>query len=200
MKPALAFILVLLLSWMAAAQPAARGYMTNGDVVILAKAGFSEDFIIDTIQASRTHFDTAPASLAEMAKEGITERLVRVVAGVGVSAPEPAAAGAAPAAATQASMETVMPGMEQKNRTRVVNPTRVGLAITSQTPYYQTTSFFFGLLKWKVAVGVAPQADQIITPQMAPPAAPARPAARPAYSTPVLVAPANSAVRYVVLP
>ena len=46
--------------------------LTNHDVVVLAKAGFTEEFIIDAILASKSHFDTSPSGLSELAKEATT--------------------------------------------------------------------------------------------------------------------------------
>jgi hypothetical protein len=60
--------------------PLSRGVLTNNDVILLAVAGFSEDFIIATIQSTRhTHFDTSAPCLVDLAKQGITERIIRVM-------------------------------------------------------------------------------------------------------------------------
>jgi len=170
--------------------------LTNHDVVVLAKAGFTEEFIIDAILAGKSHFDTSPGGLAELAKEGLNERVVRAMAGVG-AAPE---AGARPAAQPPASgiypEEMVLPGTEQKTHVQVVKPTRAGLAIAAQTPYYESTSLLFGLYQKRVAVGAVPHADQIIAPQLGP----GSNSSRMMANFPTLVAPAGSARRYVVIP
>lgn len=56
-----------------------RNMLTNRDVVTLATAGFSEEFIIETITTSRTQFDTSADGLADLAKNGVTEQILRVM-------------------------------------------------------------------------------------------------------------------------
>ena len=196
MKP----VLVLLISAgilfrVAGAQTgvAAQKALTNHDVVVLAKAGFTEEFIVDTILAGRSHFDTSATGMAELAKEGLNERVVRVMAGVGTQSETASPAAAPPGTAP---MEMVVPGAGQKTRAQVVKPTRVGLAIASQTPYYESTSLLFGLFHKTVGVGAVPRADQIIAPQLGP----ASNSSRMMANFPTLVAPAGSATRYVVIP
>jgi hypothetical protein len=170
--------------------------LTNHDVVVLAKAGFTEEFIIDAILAGKSHFDTSPGGLAELAKEGLNEHVVRVMAGV-AKAPE---AGARPAAQPSASgpypEEMVLPVTVQKTHVQIVKPTRTGLAIAAQTPYCESTSLLFGLYQKKVAVGAVPRADQIIAPQLGP----GSNSSRMMANFPTLLAPAGSATRYVVIP
>ena len=74
--------------------PLSQNALSNRDVVTLARAGFNEDFIVDVIHTSQTRFDTSVTGLAEMAKEGLTERLIRVM--MWVDAP-PSEAAAPPA-------------------------------------------------------------------------------------------------------
>ena len=178
---------------------AAQKTITNRDVVVLAKAGFSEEFIIDTILAGRSRFDTSSGGLAELAKEGLNERVMRVMAGVGTVSESAAAAPVQPAPAQAAAPEggeMMVPGTERKFKSRVVKPTRVGLAIATDTPYYESTSLLFGLFQRKVGVGAVRQPDQIVSPQMGPTSNSSRMMA----NFPTLVAPSGSGTRYVVIP
>jgi hypothetical protein len=50
--------------------------LTNRDVVTLAKAGFSADFILQTIATSRTKFNASADGLAELAKNGVAEEII----------------------------------------------------------------------------------------------------------------------------
>lgn len=59
--------------------PLAKGVLTNRDVVTLANAGFSEKFILDTIAASSTKFELTADALADLAKSGITEEIIRAM-------------------------------------------------------------------------------------------------------------------------
>jgi hypothetical protein len=202
MKP----ILVVLISacFLAIAAGAQTGApeqktLTNHDVVVLAKAGFTEEFIIDTILAGKSHFDVSPGGLAELAKEGLNEHVVRVMAGV--EAPEGAARVAAQPGAPMASPaaypeEMAIAAPEPRTHVQVVKPTRAGLAIAAQTPYYESTSFMFGLYQKRVAVGVVPRTDQIISPQLGP----GSNSSRMMANFPTLVSPAGSTRRYVVIP
>jgi hypothetical protein len=133
--------------------PYSRNALTNRDVVVLAKAGFNEDFIIETILSSRTQFDTRVDGLADLAKQGMTERLIRVMMNCDESRPAPndsapvvMAAPAPPATAAR----TKLPSREPKAST-------VSMAISRQAPYYQWTSCFWGLWKKKIGIGAGPQ-------------------------------------------
>ncbi|MBZ5624062.1 MAG: hypothetical protein LAQ69_35990 [Acidobacteriia bacterium] len=197
MRPVLVVLVsVCILHGVAGAQTgtAAQKTLTNRDVVVLAKAGFSEEFIIDTILSGRSRFDTSAGGLAELSKEGLNERVVRVMAGVGVAtAPETAGPPAQPG---PSPMEMIVPGTGQKTRVQVVKPSRAGMAIATQTPYYESTSLLFGLFQKKVGVGSVPRLDQIIAPQLGP----SSNSYRMMANFPTLVAPAGSAVRDVVIP
>jgi hypothetical protein len=78
--------------------------LTNPAIVALAAAGFTEDFLIELIRNSRTEFDTSANALASLTKQGINERIIRVMVSVstGVADPSILAANTAPtpAAAT----------------------------------------------------------------------------------------------------
>jgi hypothetical protein len=190
----------------------AQKILTNQDIAVLAKAGFTEEFIVNTILSEKSHFDTSAAGLAELAKEGLNERVVRAMAGAGTgweTGTRPAAQPAGPSVAQPAAQsaaqptvsvaypeEMVVPGTEQRTRVQIVQPTRAGLAIAAQTPYYESTSLLFGLYHKKVGVGVIPRMDQIVSPQLGP----GSNSSRMMANFPTLVAPAGSGVRYVVIP
>jgi len=143
--------------------------LTNKDVVTLAKAGFNEDFIIDTISMSRTQFDFSVNSLAELAKEGLTERLIRCMMMAG--APAPAAVPSASAPPEAVMIAPVMAGNPRGNsrataKTYVVKPSAERQALSSQTPYYERTSIFWGLWKKQVGVSQVPPAEHGAAPAL----------------------------------
>jgi hypothetical protein len=170
--------------------------LTNHDVVVLAKAGFTEEFIIDSILAGKSHFDTSPSGLAELAKEGLNERVVRAMAGVATASEPGTQPAPQPAASSPYPEEMAVPATVQKTHVQVVKPTRTGLAIAAQTPYYESTSLLFGLYHRQVTVGAVPRTDQIIAPQLGP----GSNSSRMMANFPTLVAPAGSVTRYVVIP
>jgi hypothetical protein len=120
-----------------------RSVLSNHDVVTLAKAGFDEEFLVKLIVNSRTHFDTSPDSLAALAEQGITQRIVEVMmnpgAGTQAGAPAPAATGDA-----------------KPVRSSKVSPVR--LAIMENAAYHQSKSLLFGA--WKTEVGVGAPAPK----------------------------------------
>lgn len=63
----------------ASAKGMARNVLTNEGVVLLAEAGYSEGFIIDLIHHKQTQFDVCPEALAWLAKQGLSERIVRAM-------------------------------------------------------------------------------------------------------------------------
>lgn len=63
--------------------------LTNPGIVALAAAGFNEDFLIQLIRNSRTEFDTSANGLASLAKQGINERIIRVVVSVSTGVADP---------------------------------------------------------------------------------------------------------------
>ena len=54
-----------------------RNVLTNSDIVTLANAGFSEAFILQLVTTSTTKFDMTTDALANLAKNGITEMIIR---------------------------------------------------------------------------------------------------------------------------
>lgn len=85
-----AFTLFVSLAAVCAAQvPVPRNVLTNQGVITLAKAGFDEEFVLDAIASSRTRFDTSVDGLADLVKQGLSERIIRMM-----MAPAPASAAA----------------------------------------------------------------------------------------------------------
>ena len=116
-----------------------RNILSNHDVITLAKAGFDEEFLVNVIVSSRTHFDTSADALAALAEQGVTQRIVEVMMNPGVTVTSPGS----PA-----------PVVAKPIRASKVSPAR--LAIMENAPYYETKSVFFGMWKKKVGVGAPP--------------------------------------------
>ena len=96
MNPMRTFILGILLgASMCFGQHSAleRQTLTNEGVVDLAKAGFSEAFILDLVQYKRTRFDTSVDGLTFLAKKGLSERVIRAIV---ANSDKPEAGGAQP--------------------------------------------------------------------------------------------------------
>jgi hypothetical protein len=58
----------------------AQPSMTNADVVKLAKAGLSEDFVLNLIDQQGSHLSSDPSSLIELKNGGVNERIIAAVA------------------------------------------------------------------------------------------------------------------------
>ena len=162
-------ILTLALSMQAAAQrmSIAPGALTNRDILTLAGAGFSEDFIIDTITTGRTQFDTTATALADLVKHAVTERIIRVM----MDQPGAAAAPALPDGGEV--LPVVMPTPIAPNvkaaRTSAPKVVPVAMAMSTGTPYYEWKSVLWGLWRKRVGVGVAPTQQQpMIAPHLGP--------------------------------
>jgi hypothetical protein len=56
---------------------APRNALTNEGLVILAEAGYDEDFILELMRIKNPSFDTSVEGLAFMARHGLTERIIR---------------------------------------------------------------------------------------------------------------------------
>ena len=188
---------IMLVLCLAAAAPAQTGALlqntlTNHDIVVLAQAGFNENFIADFIAMSRTQFDTSVTGLAEMAKEGLTERLIRVI----LAAPPAPQPGSTPAAATPAAPATtaIMPAamfgppVEISGRSRAPKQSESAGALANQAPYYRTSTIFWGLWKRKTGVGAGLRTEQPIGAQLG------------AYGQVQWMRPAGVPAGYVVLP
>jgi hypothetical protein len=183
MRPLLISAFLLAAATWAAAQtiPLTQNQLTNRDIVTLAKAGFNEDFILDFIGMSRTRFDTSVSGLADLAKEGLSERLIRAM----LTPPTPASA-ASPAAPTAAVIATAP---EEVGRVRVPKQSESQIAISNQAPYYHSSSFFWGLWKKKMGVGPGLRSESAAAAQL-----------NAVYGQTRFVSPAGTSVRYVVVP
>ena len=62
----------------------AREVLTNQAIVELAAAGFTRDFLIDLIGKGGTQFDTSVSALADLAKQGVDEKIIRAMLNVSV--------------------------------------------------------------------------------------------------------------------
>jgi hypothetical protein len=154
-----------LIAALASAQPAGpyREVLTNRSIVTLATAGFSEDFILETIASSRNHFDVNVEGLAGLAKQGINERLIRAMM-TAPAAPEPGIA-----RSVSGSASAAVPPMDPDQRpvTVVMKPRPTPLAIASRTPYYESRSYVWGLFRKRVGVGIAaPRTQDLILPHL----------------------------------
>ncbi|MBZ5609102.1 MAG: hypothetical protein LAP38_12645 [Acidobacteriia bacterium] len=59
--------------------PQQRHFLLNRDVVALAKAGFSEQVIIETIRVTPSRFDVRTDALAALSGQGISQRVVEAM-------------------------------------------------------------------------------------------------------------------------
>jgi hypothetical protein len=165
--------------------------LTNHDIVVLAQAGFNENFIADFISMSRTRFDTSVGGLAELAKEGLAERLIRVMLTASASPQQGSPQATGPAAATAIVPAAMIgPPMEANRRKRDAPQSESSMAIASQAPYYRTASFFWGFWTKKTGVGAGTRTiDQTIAVQLG-----------TAYSQALWTSPTGVPARYVVIP
>lgn len=132
-----------------------RDVLTNRAVMALAAAGFSEDFLIELIRNSRTGFDASVDGLAALAKQGISERVIRAM----LSSPA-AAAPNTPAEVPQlaASSTSVAPPKGK--------PAVEMLAIFTHTPYDVSSSFFWGFYTRHVGLGVSQAGQDLLAPHL----------------------------------
>src|SRR5690348_9750163 len=54
-----------------------RNVLSNQGIVMLADAGYDEDFLIDLIRLKQTRFDTTVEGLMLLANHGVSERIIR---------------------------------------------------------------------------------------------------------------------------
>src|SRR3974377_576275 len=126
--------------------------LPNQDVVALAGAGCGEGFLIDLVGRSRTRFDTSANALAELAKQGITERLIRAMLNpLEISSQTTVALSPPEASATPAPAGHRTSGGNRKSR--VPKTSELMLAITNQAPYFRSSSLMWGLWRSKTGVG-----------------------------------------------
>jgi hypothetical protein len=163
-RSAVLIVALLALGASAAAQSSiqTREVLTNRAVVTLAGAGFNEDFVIELILNSRTQFDTSVSGLAGLAKQGINERIIRVMLSSIEGTPVVTTSELQPFAT--ASIAPPFP--EIRPKVVVLKPRATALAISTHTPYYSSMSFFWGLLRKKVGVGAAPQPRDVLAPHL----------------------------------
>ena len=128
----------------------AQELLTNKSVVTLAEAGFNEDFIIDLIATGKTQFDTTVSGLAALAKQGISERLVRVM----LNPTTPKTSNAQSVEAVPAATAT---DSKAKPTPLLLEPQRTALSVINHTPYYSRSTLLWGLWKRTLTVGVAPK-------------------------------------------
>ena len=74
----------LLLLSLAHAAPASHGadsskMLNNEGLVVLARAGYNERFLVELIQSQPGRFDTSVEGLVYLAQQGISEKIVRLV-------------------------------------------------------------------------------------------------------------------------
>lgn len=65
--------------WPSPGSATTKNILNNQGVVTLARAGYSEGFIIDIIYQKQTQFDVSVEGLAWLAKQGLSERVIRTV-------------------------------------------------------------------------------------------------------------------------
>ena len=140
-----------------AAQEQPAPALKNADVITLANAGFSEGFIIDTINASRTEFDITPAGLGDLAQHAVSERIIRVMKEqsdaadrlVPVLPPSP-----------EAPVSEALPAPAPLKA--------VALAIQNGASYYEWKSVAWGLWSRKVGVShpMAASPSQRVAPHL----------------------------------
>jgi hypothetical protein len=71
---------LLLLSLAATAAPPAPDKMLNNEgLVVLARAGYNERFLVELIQSQPGRFDTSVEGLVYLAQQGISEKIVRFI-------------------------------------------------------------------------------------------------------------------------
>lgn len=128
--------------------------LTNRGVVTLAAAGFNEGFLIELILNSRTQFDTGVTGLASLAKQGINERIIRVM----LNSPG--------AVATPAPNPDEGPTPGGRPRVLLFKPKSADLAISAHAPYYRSTSILWGLYQEKTGVGAATRAPSPLIPHL----------------------------------
>jgi hypothetical protein len=168
------FIIMTAAAALAMSSPAAAQRMSasptslsNQDIVTLAGAGFSEEFIVDAIGMSRTRFDLTAPALAELAKHAVSEHIIRVMMEQQPGAQAAAVAELDPEAAIPVVMATPESPKRQK---AVVNrpPAPVVVAMERGAPYYEWKSYFWGLVKKRVGAGAVPGVRQAVQVHLGP--------------------------------
>jgi hypothetical protein len=76
---AVSSLLVLAGPASAANTPGVDRLLNNEGLVVLARAGYNEKFLLELVQSQPGRFDTSVEGLVYLAKQGISEKIVRVV-------------------------------------------------------------------------------------------------------------------------
>ncbi len=77
-------LLLLSLAGATAAAPPSHGadkMLNNEGLVILARAGYNERFLVELIQSQPGRFDTSVEGLVYLAQQGVSEKIVRLIIG-----------------------------------------------------------------------------------------------------------------------
>jgi len=56
-----------------------RHILTNDGLIVLARAGVGDSLLMDLVRHKRTHFDTSADALALLARQGLSENVLRAV-------------------------------------------------------------------------------------------------------------------------
>lgn len=56
-----------------------RHVLTNDGLIVLARAGLGDGLLVDLVRHKRTHFDTSADALALLARQGLSENVLRAV-------------------------------------------------------------------------------------------------------------------------
>jgi hypothetical protein len=59
--------------------PLPRHVLTNDGLVVLSRAGVGDSLLVDLIRSKRTQFDTSADALAQLARHGLSENVLRAV-------------------------------------------------------------------------------------------------------------------------
>jgi hypothetical protein len=77
------FVCVIFAAACLAAEPETvalpRHILTNDGLIVLARAGLGDGLLMDLVRHKRTHFDTSADALALLARQGLSENVLRAV-------------------------------------------------------------------------------------------------------------------------
>jgi hypothetical protein len=119
-----------------------RNVLTNQGVALLARSGYSEGFIIDMIFHKETQFDVSAEGLAWLAKQGLTERIVRAMVANERKEQSTAIVPASVVVGQQAAVPP--PGVSQTQTVLTAGgkPVNVEVEVTMPTPGPSNTSWY----------------------------------------------------------
>lgn len=76
-------VMLLLCACAFAAEPESmalpRHVLTNDGLLVLARAGVGDGLLVDLVKHKRTQFDTSAEALAQLARHGLSESVIRAV-------------------------------------------------------------------------------------------------------------------------